>query len=423
LRDALKTVQNDCMRTASNHEASVEGRAEELKVIATAKKVLQESVSLLQGPPVADDDDSDDQPPASLVQTASSSRRSLLRARSNHARERVAELIKKLSKEQHSSALAQLASRVSAVAEFGEANGEDPFVKIKGLIKEMIAKIQKQAEDAAQEKAYCDEQMSKTEEKKGDLETNVAKVTADIDTKVAQASDLKKQVVELQAELALLAKEKSEMDKVRASEKAAYEANKAELEKGLYGVKKALKILRKYYGAKEDGAVLAQTGADQPAKPATFKKSEGAGGSIMDILEVVEADLAKNLAEVEQEESDVQDAFDDRTQEIKIETASKMQDVKYKTQEAKGLDQAVNDLSETRESTQEELDAVLEYYGKVKERCVAKPETYEERKKRRAAEIKGLKEAMQILSEEAALIQGQLRAGRRTSSSTLAADR
>ena len=47
-----------------------------------------------------------------------------------------------------------------------------------------------------------------------------------------------------------------------------------------------------------------------------------------------------------------------------------------------------------------ELAAVLEYFEKLKDRCIAKPETYEERVRRREAEIAGLKEALRILVEE-----------------------
>merc|ERR1719174_1532266 len=84
---------------------------------------------------------------------------------------------------------------------------------------------------------------------------------------------------------------------------------------------------------------------------------------------------------------------------------TKEQDVKYKNREAVSLDKAVAEASSDRSGVQEELDAVLEYYSKIKERCVAKAETYEERKARREAELAGLKEALDILENQAALIQ------------------
>ena len=84
-------------------------------------------------------------------------------------------LVKKLAREQHSAALAQLASRVSAVAKYGATDGEDPFAKIKGMIQDMIEKLEKNADADAEEKAYCDEQMAKTKAKKEELEAAVAK--------------------------------------------------------------------------------------------------------------------------------------------------------------------------------------------------------------------------------------------------------
>merc|ERR1719396_116142 len=134
-------------------------------------------------------------------------------------------------------------------------------------------------------------------------------------------------------------------------------------------------ILRKYYQG--DSAAMLQS--EQPAKPVFHSKAAGAGGSIIDILEVVESDFAKNLAEEEETESDAVAAYEKRTQEIKVSTALKSQSVTYKVQEFKGLDKDVDELSSDRASTNTELDSVLEYYGKVKERCIAKPETYEER--------------------------------------------
>merc|ERR1719446_1593277 len=130
----------------------------------------------------------------------------------------------------------------------------------------------------------------------------------------------------------------------------------------------------------------------QPAPPQQHEKSSGAGGSIIGILEVCESDFASNLAKEESEEADSAANYEKVTQENKVATATKSQDAKYKTKEAAGLDKQISELSSDRDTSSSELGAVMEYYGKIKERCVAKPESYEERKARREAEIEGLKE-------------------------------
>merc|ERR1711920_472941 len=212
----------------------------------------------------------------------------------------------------------------------------------------------------------------------------------------------------LQGELAALAKLQAEMDKIRADSHAAYVQAKADLELGLDGVRKALGVLRDYYGS---AAAFLQNG--QPAKPELHSKATGAGESIIGILEVVESDFATNLAKEETEEADAAAEYDKTTQENKVTATLKNQDVKYKTQEFTGLDKSITEMTSDRESTDAELSAVNEYYAKIKDRCIAKPETYEERQRRRAAEIKGLKEALAILNDETAFVQRRKKGGLR----------
>jgi chromosome segregation ATPase len=305
-------------------------------------------------------------------------------------------LVKTLGKRYHSAALAQLASRLSAVVRFG--NSDDVFAKVKGLIGDMINKLEKEAQAEATEKAYCDEQMAKTEAKKSELDDDIAKLTAKIDQAAARSAEAKSEVNVLQSELAAIAKEQAEMDRIRQEEHAAYVTAKADLELGLGGVRKALSVLRDYYAS--DAAML-----QQPAKPETFQKAEGAASSIIGILEVCESDFATNLAKEESEEAEAASTYEKTTQTNKVVTATKEQDSKYTTQEFKGLDKEISELSSDRDSANTELAAVMEYYGKIKERCIAKPETYEKRVERRTAEINGLKEALSILENETALFQ------------------
>jgi len=325
----------------------------------------------------------------------------------------VIELVKKLAKKEHSVALSQLASRIAAVARYGASNGEDVFAKVKGLIQDMIAKLEKEAGSDATEKAYCDENMAKTEAKKADLDFDISKMTSKIDKSTARSAQLKSEVKELQAQLAEISRAQAVMDKVRFETHADYETAKADLQLGLSGVRKALTTLRDYYGAGAAAAMVqddATPGAfmqrmEQPEAPVKHAKSAGAGGSIIDILEVVESDFAKNLAKEETEEADAQSEHEKISQENSVTKTLKEQDVKYKTKEAHSLDQTVAEYSSDRETASTELGAILDFYTHLKERCIAKPETYEERSSRRQAEVAGLKEALSVLEDETALVQ------------------
>jgi len=367
----LATAQNTCMQVAADHQATTDGRAEELAVIAKAKQILLDTTGGAVGQTY------------DFVQ---------LKTSSDLAAIEVVTALKKLASEQHSASLAQLASKISAVLRYGGRNSDDVFAKVKGLIKDMIEKLLKEAQEEATEKAWCDEQTEKTTAKKEDLESDIEKLTAKIDTATSRSAQLKDEVKTLQAELAALAKEQAEMDKIRAEENAAYTTAKADLELGLGGIRKALEVLRDYYA--NDGSFLQQA---PPPKPAVHEKSGGAGGSIINILEVCESDFADNLAKEEAQESDAAEVYEKTTQENTIEKQTKEQDVKYKTQEAASLDKELGELNSDRATLQEEHTAVAEYLGQVNERCIAKPETYEERKRRREAEISGLKEALSIL--------------------------
>merc|ERR1712238_632227 len=95
----------------------------------------------------------------------------------------------------------------------------------------------------------------------------------------------------------------------------------------------------------------------------------------------------------------------EETKENEIEKTTKSQDVKYKAKESKELDKYAAELKSDRSGVQGELDAVLEYLATIEKRCIAVAGTYENRAARREAEIAGLKQALDILESETALVQ------------------
>merc|ERR1719261_1784954 len=141
----------------------------------------------------------------------------------------------------------------AAVRQAATSDEDDVFGKLKDMISAMIEKLNKEAEADASKKGYCDREMSDTKAKKEDKEADIEKLTVQIDSATASSTKLKEEVVVLQSELAELASTQAEMDKIRTEEKAVYEEQTKELEKGVAGIKMALKVLRDYYGAAAEG--------------------------------------------------------------------------------------------------------------------------------------------------------------------------
>jgi chromosome segregation ATPase len=253
----------------------------------------------------------------------------------------------------------------------------------------MIAKLEEEAGADADKKAFCDKELSESNAKNADKTAEIEKLSAKIDEMTARSAKLSEEVAVLQKELAEIAASQKEMDKLRDEENKVYVESKAELEKGLDGIKLALKVLRDYY-AKADKAHGA---------------ADGASSGIIGLLEVCESDFSTNLAEVVSTEQTAQGAYDQETKDNEIETTTKTQDVKYKNKESADLDAAVAEANNDRSSVQEELDAVNGYLKKLHDKCDEKVESYAERKRRREAEIAGLKEALTILEDETALLQ------------------
>merc|ERR1719333_1892616 len=106
-------------------------------------------------------------------------------------RSRVISILSKL--EDHSYFFTQIKS---------EARAGGPFDKVKGLIESMIMRLEKQAAEEAEAKAFCDTETSESKAKQAELTAKSDKSQVRIEKATATIAELKEQIKALQEQMA-----------------------------------------------------------------------------------------------------------------------------------------------------------------------------------------------------------------------------
>jgi predicted transcriptional regulator len=300
-------------------------------------------------------------------------------------RSKVVGILKQLSQTHHSFAFAQLANMATS----------DPFVKIRGLIEDMIAKLLKEAEEEATQKAFCDAEMGKSKKSQDEKTMTLDKLQARIDGATSTVSENTESIKTLEAEVAEIDKAQAEATALRTKEHEDYLVASKDFKDSAEAVAKAIEVLKNFYEGSSFIQLSATTNSKQPELGGA--KSDIAH-TIISVLEMSEEDFTTLLAETEATEDEAAKAYKALTDENKVSKATKEAEGKGKASEVKSLTVQLEHSKEDHASVSKELDAVNAYVDKLRPQCEEKAMSYEEKKARREAEIAGLKEALEILS-------------------------
>ena len=125
-------------------------------------------------------------------------------------------MVRRLADEEHSAALDRLTSSLSAIMKFSAETGDNPFVKVKGLVMGLISRLRDESSSQANQKAYCDEEMSKLTDKK-DLKADSSMHSSKLETAMFRSTTLNGEISALQSELDALSKWPLQMTRVACS--------------------------------------------------------------------------------------------------------------------------------------------------------------------------------------------------------------
>jgi cell division septum initiation protein DivIVA len=305
------------------------------------------------------------------------------------AQARVAVYLHKRSRQLNSRVLSTLAARVN----------DDPFTKVKKMIKDLIVRLMEEANEEAEHKGWCDTELSTNEQTRKEKTDAVETLHANIDELEASIAKLTEDLRTLAEEVAELTAAMAKATKLRQEEKAKNTETIKDAEEAEAATQQAISVLKEFYAKAADATALIQ----QPIPEvfdSPYKGMQAENGGIIGMLEVIESDFARLESETKAAEATAQKEYDQFMEESKVNKAQKETDIEHKTAKKQDEEQALTTNKEDLEGTQKELDAALAYFDKLKPSCVDAGVSYEDWVARRKEEIESLQEALKILSGE-----------------------
>lgn len=321
----------------------------------------------------------------------------------HHAVKRVEALLEQAAGRLDSRALESAMIRVKV--------SEDHFVKVRGLIKDLIAKLQADAKDEAEQKSFCDGAMKEAITSRDTSKAKQEKARALLAKAEALKESLETAIAELQADIAKNKKALLEATELRKQEKADNEETLRDADAGMKATALAMVTLHDFYST-----ALVQTrskyvppDADREGNtvddlaPEIFdEKYHGAQGEakgIDGILEVIHADFKRTIETVKDEEKHSQETFDEFKKDNLDDTDAKEDTVKAKDVELGKAKEDILDQEQALKDAQDVLDAAEDKLDQLKSSCVDAEEDFAERAAKRKAEVEALKEALAVLED------------------------
>jgi len=303
-----------------------------------------------------------------------------------------------------SSVISSLAARVQVA--------EDHFVKVRGLIKDLIAKLKADAKAEATQKGVCDTGMAKAISDRDEANAKIEVANAKITTLTAKQNSLEDEVDTLNGQISELKKALLEATELRDDAKAENTKAMDMTEAGADSVKLALGILNGFYKnafmqtakytpprGDRDGNTVGDLAPEVFGNDDSYHGSQSESKGIVGILEVILSDFQRSNKQAQKDEKESKEAFEAFEKETNDDVDKKQNRIKKANGEISNAKADILDQQQALSDAKDLLDSGLDALEELEAMCVKGEETWEERKKKREDEIEALKSALQILDE------------------------
>jgi hypothetical protein len=391
----LDELTSECEQKAADWDQRSKARAGELKALSEALNVLKEGASEQYG---ANKKLNLAQKATSFLQLRGTSTEALKVA----ATMRAEGLLSREAKILKSPILSVMSMKVKLAA--------DHFVKVRGLIKDLIQKLEDDAEAEATQKGFCDKEMGDAVRSRDQANAALEVAVGNINKLTSEKDSLEKEVNDLKQAIADNLKSLNEATELRNSEKDENTVTVETATEGKEAVEMAIGVLNEFYNnafiqtkytppnAGRDGETVGDKAPESFS--GSYHGNQDAAKGIVGLLDVILSDFERTISATNDEESSAQSSFETYEQDIKDDNDEKDGDITKKKNRIADIRDELVDESEDKEDAITKKDEAKKELQKLKPLCVEGEETYAQRVAKREKEIEALKEALSILEEK-----------------------
>jgi hypothetical protein len=318
-----------------------------------------------------------------------------------------------------------------------DEDAKNPVTKVTNLLKDMIAQMEKEAEDdedVYQEMGcWCETNDKEKTKAIADAEQEISRLTAAIEEFTGNSARLNTEISNLEKEVA---KNSDALDKataLRKKELAEFNAEEKDMLGTASSLKSAVVVLSKHHSAASLIQVEASASATvehmqilsslkhivqkkkdmvkelftphQRKKLNSFVQNSHrsvapASGEIFGMLQAMKESVETNLANAQKDEAESQADYESLKAAKEEEIAAGTELAETKTQELASTDEKNAQSKEKIELTRDQLAADTKFLANLKEQCSMMDQEYEERTKARQMEIEACSKALAFLSSD-----------------------
>jgi len=322
--------------------------------------------------------------------------------------ERALEQLKVTASKLHSFELLNAAAVIRNAA-------KGPFDKVKKLIGKLIERLLQEAAAEATKKGWCDTETAKATKERDYRFTDIQDLNAELAENEATLATAESEIGRLTTELSESRTSMNETMTIRSDEKKQNLQVIKDSSDGLAAVSEALKILQDFYKGEHgvggaNSATLSLLQKESPiqekleaqgmagtGEAAAYTGNQDAASGILGLLETIKSDFARSISTTKAAEKEAAAAHVLFMRETMAFIAGAETEKKNNENTKSAMEGAIDIGMQDLQSSQGCMDAAVKTLEDLQPACVDTGMSAEERKEKREAEVKALKNAFNQL--------------------------